>query len=174
MCVKLIPTNGKHILKPLVGYITVLSDKRKLESCWCVMLADLNHWQTTPLRSFQGPTTWCANKIPFKKQLHMKELKPLNKFRRKIGGILLTHCDNQSQRSNFPCLLRFRSSKILCANIRKQLNWWQLVETVYISNKKKMVAAVGSHRCHQIVHTDRTSPSPLTLPVIFMRHTSTK
>ena len=37
--------------------------------------ADLNHWRTVPSCSFQGPTTWCANKDP-KENFTWKNLKP--------------------------------------------------------------------------------------------------
>ena len=122
MCAKVIPTKGKHILKPLGRYITEVK-KENWDLVGASRYADLNHWRTAPSCSFQGPTTRCANKIPLKKQLHMKELKALKQVQEKIGGILLAHWDNQGQRSNFSSLLGFCSSETPCARVRQQLKW---------------------------------------------------
>ena len=78
MCAKVIPSKGKQILKPLSGYITEVEKNENWDLVGASRYADLNHWRTAPSCSFQGPTTRCANRIPLKNQLHMKELKSLN------------------------------------------------------------------------------------------------
>ena len=56
MCAKVIPTKGKHILKPLSGYITE-EKKENWDLVGASRYADLNHRRTAPSCSFQGPTT---------------------------------------------------------------------------------------------------------------------
>ena len=82
ICAKVIPAKGKHILKPLSGYITEVN-KENWDLAGASHYADLNHRRTAPSCSFQGPTTRCANEIPLKNQLHMKELKALKQVQEK-------------------------------------------------------------------------------------------
>ena len=57
MCAKVIPTKGKHILKPLSGYITEVKKKKKK---WDIVGAS----RYDDLR----PTSRCAYKIPLKNE----------------------------------------------------------------------------------------------------------
>ena len=136
MCTKLIPTKGKHIWN--LYFSTFQKEKKEnwdLVGVSCY--ADLNHWRTTPLCTFQGPTTWCANKISLKNQLHnhMKELKSPKPYKTSSREKLVGSCWRTEimkvKGQFFSCLLCFRSSETVCANIRKLLKWQQLVETVY-------------------------------------------